>query len=498
MIRRILSTVIVVIICSSYGPPNCNLYKDDKECYEACIEAEKAVMHGQGSKASQEHFDKSIQHCPSFDYSYYEKAVPYAKRGLMREWKIMIDKAVELDPKEHLSNRGWYHFFFMHNYEAAIKDIERLDEMLDYDIGTTGDGTYHLNVMKALCWKGLGERQKAIEILTAQLNNKNHDAGLYDYLHLGVLYLENKEYELALQNLDNQIEVNDLSEIYYYKAMCLKQLNKVDEYKANLKKSLEYYEKDKSMSDPYRQLIDEIYRSDIENEMAIAMNNYKAGLIMPTTNDGTLKDICCIYSPKNGFKVYDNPNGNLIGKIFRNSESENIQESQYSIYFLSNTKEETTRIDLNDLAEVSYEIWSINFFDKKDGFVRIINNNYNFWLSEQEIKSSGFGFTTWQNFIIENNGILLGFYANVSGLKLMSEPRLNSNILKEIKGHTFSISPFSESKDNWTKVKVTKTKEHPCETDLLKDENFEYEIEGWMEIVDSDGSPNVWYYPRGC
>lgn len=270
MIRRILSIVTIVIISSSYGPPNCNLYKDDKGCYEACKEAEKAIMHSQGSKASQEHFDKSIQSCSGFDYSYYQKAVPYAKRGLMREWKILIDKAVELNPKEHLSNRGWYHFFFMHNYEAAIKDIERLDEMIDYDIGTTGDGTYHLNVMKALCWKGLGENQKAIEILKKQLNNKNHDAGMYDYLHLGVLYLENKEYELAVQNLDNQIEVNDLSEIYYYKAMCLKKLNKVEAYKANLKKSLEYYQKEKSMSDSYRQLIDEIYLSDIENEMTIA------------------------------------------------------------------------------------------------------------------------------------------------------------------------------------------------------------------------------------
>jgi len=169
MIKKILPAIFVITICTSYGPPNCNLYKNDKNCHLACLEAEKAVTYSQGSKSSQEHFDKSIELCPSFDYSYYQKSVPYAKRGLIREWKKLIDKAVEHDPKENLSNRGWYHFYFMRNYEAAIKDVEELDRLQKYDIGPTGDGMYHLNIMKALCWKGLGETQKAIDIITTQM-----------------------------------------------------------------------------------------------------------------------------------------------------------------------------------------------------------------------------------------------------------------------------------------------------------------------------------------
>lgn len=264
--------MLTSMLCSSYGPPNCNIFKDDEGCYNACKEAEKAIMHSQGSKASQEHFDISIKNCPNFDYSYYEKAVPYAKRGLIREWKKLIDKAVKLNPKEHLSNRGWYHFFFMHNYEAAIKDIEQLDQLVDYDIGHTGDATYHLNVMKALCWKELGETEKAIKILTDQMGKEDHHIGLYDYLHLGVLYLESGEYEEALQKLDKQIEMNDLSEIYFYKALCFKKLNKQDEYHNNLKESLKYYQNETSMSNSYRELVDEIYLIDIENELTMANN----------------------------------------------------------------------------------------------------------------------------------------------------------------------------------------------------------------------------------
>lgn len=270
--KHIIILGIIFLICSSYGPPNCNLYKDDEGCYNACKEAEKAVMHSQGSKASQEHFDKSIKSCPTFDYSYYEMAVPYAKRGLMKEWKEMIDKAVEINPKEHLSNRGWYHFFFMHNYEAAIADIEQLDELVNYDIGHTGDAIYHLNIMKALCWKGLGEIEKAIVIIKQQMASEDHDIGLYDYLHLGVLQFQNGDFESALENLGKQISVNDLSEIYYYKALCLKAIGSNLEYIQNLEKSLEYYKTEKSMSNPYRQMVDEIFLIDIENEMTTANN----------------------------------------------------------------------------------------------------------------------------------------------------------------------------------------------------------------------------------
>ncbi|NOT36609.1 MAG: tetratricopeptide repeat protein [Saprospiraceae bacterium] len=270
MISRKLLIVAISFICTNYGPPNCNLYKADARCYKACNEAEMAITFAQGSRKSQEHFDKSIQSCPSFDYSHYEKAVPYAKRGLMKEWKVMIDEAVRLDPKEHLGTRGWYHFFFMHNYEAAIKDIEKLDSLIDYNIGFTGDADYHLNIMKALCWKGLGKTEKAITIIHEQMAKKDHDIGLFDYLHLGVLYLEMGNYENALEILDKQIEINNLSEIYFYKALCYKQLNIKDEYKSNLEKALKLYKRGSKMSNPYRELVDEIYLSEIENEITIA------------------------------------------------------------------------------------------------------------------------------------------------------------------------------------------------------------------------------------
>ena len=263
--RQLILISLTFLICTSHGPPNCYLYEQDQSCFAACKEAEKAITFPQGSRASQEHFDKSIALCPSFDYSYYEKAVPYAKRGLIKEWKIMIDKAVAINPVENLPFRGWYHFFFMHNYEAAIRDIEELEKLVNYDIGYTGDGMYHLNIMKALCWKGLGKIRLAISIIEKQLEKEDHDIGTYDFLHLGVLYLELQEYEKALSYLNKQTDFGDVSEVYYYKALSYKGLRDTNQFKLYLESALDYYKDGMSMSNSYRPLVDKIYLTDIQN-----------------------------------------------------------------------------------------------------------------------------------------------------------------------------------------------------------------------------------------
>ena len=118
--------VLFLLSWKLYAPPNCEIYKKNISCYKSCSQAMKAIRYSQGSYKSQQHFKKSIDMCPTFSYSYMEKAVPYLKRGLFIEWKKMIDTAVELSPKEYLGYRGWCRLQFLRDYEGAIKDIEEL------------------------------------------------------------------------------------------------------------------------------------------------------------------------------------------------------------------------------------------------------------------------------------------------------------------------------------------------------------------------------------
>lgn len=261
--------LLILATQSAMSAPNCNVYKENEKCYMACLEAEKAERHPQGSKESQQHFLKSISLCPEFAYSYFEHGVPFAKRGQMDAWKKLIDKAVELAPEEYLGIRGWYHWIFMNNYEKAIADIERLDELLDRDIGETGDGFYHLNAMKALCYKGLGNFEKAIEVLEDCIASTEYYQGYYDNLHLGVLYLKVGNHSRALQEFKKQMEFNDVSEAYFYSAMVYQELKDSKKAREYLNMALEKYDAKIGMHNPYRQLMDEIYRLDIEEALNV-------------------------------------------------------------------------------------------------------------------------------------------------------------------------------------------------------------------------------------
>ena len=269
--KQKLSFIVLMFSASlCYGQPNCNIYKwkSDTACYNACMEATRALDFDQGSKESQLRFDTAIQMCPSLDYAWYEKSVPYLKRGDFITWMKLMDTAVRLNPIAYLGSRGWCRYKFLRDYEGARRDIELLDSLSHYDIGYSSDGDYHLDIVKALCYKGLGENKRAIELFERQLSLQNYTASLYDYLHLGVLYLESGNYKAAISALQNSIKTNDcLAETHYYLALAYKRSGNNDEYENQIQIAKDFYLNGKKRTDPYVDPMDKIYLADIDNEM---------------------------------------------------------------------------------------------------------------------------------------------------------------------------------------------------------------------------------------
>lgn len=253
------------------GQPNCNVYKwqGDSACYQACLEATKAITFSQGSKASQMHFDKALALCPSFDYAYREKSVPYLKRGDFITWKRIIDQAVRLNPATYLGIRGWCRYKFLSDYQGAIGDIEKLDSLVNRDIGYSGDGDYHLHFIRALSYKGIGQQQKAIEVIEKLMGEEKYNPMSYDYLHIGILYLEKGDYKAAIAHLNKQLFINNyLADTYYYLAIAYKKLQNQKEWKKNITKAREYYLQGMQRTDPYTAPMDKIYLVNIESELA--------------------------------------------------------------------------------------------------------------------------------------------------------------------------------------------------------------------------------------
>jgi len=246
------------------GQQNCEVLNKDSECYQACLKLNEEGNHRQGSYSSQKYLTDAIELCPSLSTAYFEKSVAYLKRGMFIEWKELIDKAVSLNPSEHLSYRAWCQFAFLHNYEETIKDIDSLTNLVGFSsLGTGQSGDYDLRIVLALSYKLIGKKKKSIEIIENLIKDEKYNLGLYDYLHLGVLYLENNQLEKAKICFQNQIEENELSEVYYYLGKTHLLMKNDQKVKKNIEESLKLYKNRKRMHSNYYEYIDQIYEQDI-------------------------------------------------------------------------------------------------------------------------------------------------------------------------------------------------------------------------------------------
>ncbi|MTI31069.1 tetratricopeptide repeat protein [Xanthovirga aplysinae] len=252
-----------------FSQPNCEAYRyqGDTLKYLACMQAKKREGHYQFSREYQEAFDEAIGIDSTFDYAYREKSVAYLKSGDFITWKNLIDKAVALNPEAHLGARGWCRYQFFRDYKGAIEDIENFEKLVNYDVGYSVNGVYHLSIAKAICYKALGQKERAISIIEEKLKEKDYFAGIYDYLHLGVLYLELGRYEKAISAFVKQSQGNEIAENQYYLGMVYKKLGNKEKYVECLQRSQDLYVGRRNMYDPYTHPYDKVYLEDIQDEL---------------------------------------------------------------------------------------------------------------------------------------------------------------------------------------------------------------------------------------
>lgn len=270
MKRNALLLALIMSYNVIWTQQNCELLKDDSDCYKACQLYNLESMHYQGSYASQKHLRDAIELCPTLSNAYFEKSVAYLKRGLFMEWKQLMDKAVELEPEQHLPYRAWCQFSFLRNYEETIKDLNRLSKIKGASfIGVGQNGDYDLRIVLALSYKLTGQKHKAIKIIETAMGEQDYYVGLYDYLHLGVLYLENGQLNESVESFKKQINENELAEAYFYLAKALlKQKNKPTA-KLYAEKALEFYRNNRKMHSYYYEFHDQVYLKDIKELIEI-------------------------------------------------------------------------------------------------------------------------------------------------------------------------------------------------------------------------------------
>lgn len=266
-----MKKIVLFLLLPLYGfsQPNCNyfLVKGDTAQYKACKSVEGlSNRYYQFQKEFHDILDSAIKIAPNFAYAYREKSVAYLKSGDFLTWKLLIDKAVALEPLTHLGARGWCRYQFFRDYQGAITDIEKLDSMTTYNIGYSVNGDYHLNIAKALCYSALNQKQKAIDVFNAQLSTENYSPNLYDYYQLGVTYYQLNDYDKALKAFERQSQINELAENAYYKCLIYKQQNNIAAYKTYKELALKLYQSKKYLFDTYTHHLNKVFYETILNE----------------------------------------------------------------------------------------------------------------------------------------------------------------------------------------------------------------------------------------
>jgi len=270
----ILSFFLSGIGLESAGQSNCSLFKDPR-CALACRLYNASDSFGQGTRKCQQYLDSAIRLCPEYAEAWHEISVPYLKRGDFLNWRRYMDKAVELKPWLYLGNRGWCRYKFLKDYEGALSDLKRLDTLLQFEPGPSGDGSYDLHIVMALCERELGHYPEAFAYFSKGIDSVYDKKGMewignYDYLHRAVTRIRIKDFTRALSDLDKQIvKFGRYAETFYYRGIAFRATGMEEAAKASFEKARLLFTKDGyHFTDPYCEMADAIYLADIEKELA--------------------------------------------------------------------------------------------------------------------------------------------------------------------------------------------------------------------------------------
>lgn len=213
---------------------------------------------------------------------------------------------------------------------------------------------------------------------------------------------------------------------------------------------------------------------------------FSKGLILPLKDR---KDFNGFLISKNGFNLYDDLNGKLVG-VLRSRNARDAKTSKYATdFFLLND------IVVHDTELFTALAWSwdaVLYTDSKDGFVRIFNHYGNLWLNKAELEKEGFKALPWMDFMTQEKEVI-AYALEKPGMNLREKPDASANKLDSVLGDFFEITFTGETDGQWAKVKVTKNKNVRCFDDY-SEEKIEYKKEGWMKVIDDNGEPNLSFY----
>ncbi|WP_413533023.1 tetratricopeptide repeat protein [Empedobacter brevis] len=221
----------------------------------------------QGSYYSDFTFDRLLKSEPKNSKFWWESSVAYNKNGDFEEGMSRLNVANSLNKIDHLGYTGWIKYTKLKDYENALKDFHRLDNLSKVVEYPWGENIYY---QMGICYQGLGDYDSAIvyydKFIASEKNPDNISPGMYAYR--GKIEADRENYSKALDFYNQTISLDkNIAEAYYYKAETYRLINKKDSAEANYNKSLDLIHKNYKDQDHYDERFLEIYASEISDKL---------------------------------------------------------------------------------------------------------------------------------------------------------------------------------------------------------------------------------------
>jgi len=177
-----------------------NLTREEKELKTKALEYERG-FHYQASFLRQAYTDSLIALNPE-NASYYQgKSIGHSKIGDYHISFPLLEKAMELAPKETLYYTSWLMTDLYKDYDRAIQYLEQ------YDAYTPGKVDYawgnNVNFLKGEVLQALGRHEEAILEFTKAIAEEGADyIDPSAYPYRGISYAALQQYEKALADFE--------------------------------------------------------------------------------------------------------------------------------------------------------------------------------------------------------------------------------------------------------------------------------------------------------
>lgn len=221
----------------------------------------------QGSVASMKMLDSILELDPTNAAAWRQISIPYLKRGMPLEWKPLIDKAVQYDPKTWQPMRGYLYLWFYRDYKKAIADFDASDTLTDYLDYPQG---HSVDFWRGIAYLGLKDHKNSIAYWDKHITKETEDTGedwveLEAFLYRGIAYYESENLEKALENFDKVIHYfKQSADAKYYKALVLNRKNEKTEALKHIEDAIIDFKAGFYNNRPYVETLRQLYIEDLE------------------------------------------------------------------------------------------------------------------------------------------------------------------------------------------------------------------------------------------